>query len=146
MDSVKLQANEGSNNTKLAEVITAIGDKSYEDLEPFTVAILDGVRTLDLPIMLGMKIRSWWLRDDDSYYGIQKAASDISDINFLCMKMKQADRVVDDLVAGTLDLFLSVGGDKFQIPWDEDTEDQRELYELMIAPPSDEEEDELLDV
>ncbi|PWW63657.1 hypothetical protein C7212DRAFT_339835 [Tuber magnatum] len=40
---------------------------------------------------------------------------------------------------GTLDLFLSVGGNKFQVPWEEDTDEQREYYTLLMAPSDDEE-------
>ena len=32
----------------------------------------------------------------------------------------------------SLTIFLSVDGDKFQVPWEEDSEDQRECYLLMI--------------
>ncbi|KAG0138698.1 hypothetical protein HOY82DRAFT_595173 [Tuber indicum] len=31
--------------------------KTFEDIEPFTVTILDGVKTLDFPIALGIKIQ-----------------------------------------------------------------------------------------
>ena len=129
-----------------------IGEMTYEDLEPFTITIFDEIRTLDFPIALGIKIRCWFLRND-SASGILKQESDLSDIGFICQRMKQAGKMIDDVVAkaipigcynmklvedgledaGNLALFLSVGGHKFQVPWEEDTEDQRECYMLMVA-------------
>jgi len=130
-----------------------IGEKTYEDLEPFTITIFDKIKTLDFPIALGIKIRCWFLRNDETPLGIQKQESDLVDIGFICQRMEQAGKVVDDVVAkaipigcynmqlvkdclketGTLILFLSVGGHKFQVPWEEDSEDQRECYIEMMA-------------
>ncbi|RPA90266.1 hypothetical protein L873DRAFT_1795580 [Choiromyces venosus 120613-1] len=67
--------------------------------------------------------------------------------------MKQAGQMVHDNVAkvipigcynmllvkdslegvGKLALFLSVDGQKFQVPWEEDTDEQREYFVLMTA-------------
>ncbi|RPA90280.1 hypothetical protein L873DRAFT_1795585 [Choiromyces venosus 120613-1] len=67
--------------------------------------------------------------------------------------MKQAGQMVDDNVAkvipmgcynmllvkdrlegvGKLALFLSVDGQKFQVPWEEDTDEQHEYFVLMTA-------------
>ncbi|RPA88599.1 hypothetical protein L873DRAFT_1824268 [Choiromyces venosus 120613-1] len=82
----------------------------------------------------------------------------MEDIAFICDKMQETNRVVDDVVAkailvgcynvqlvkdslqqlGTLDRFLSVGANKFHVPWEEDTDDQREYY-MMLMAASDEE-------
>ncbi|PUU80859.1 hypothetical protein B9Z19DRAFT_678509 [Tuber borchii] len=129
------------------------GEKTYEDLEPFTITISGKVKALDFPIALGIKIRCWYLRNDETPNGIQKKESDLVDIDFICRMMEQAGRVVDDVVAkvipigcynmqlvkdrlekdGKLARFLSVGGHKFQVPWEEDSEDQREFYLELIA-------------
>ncbi|PUU80875.1 hypothetical protein B9Z19DRAFT_1191536 [Tuber borchii] len=130
-----------------------IGEKTYEDLEPFTITIFDEIKTLDFPIALGIKIRCWFLRDEETPLGIQKQESDLVDIGFICERMEQAGKVVDDMVAkaipiscynmqlvkdclkdtGSLALFLSVGGHKFQVPWEEDSEEQRGYYMEMMA-------------
>jgi len=110
---------------------------------------------LDFPISLGVKIRCWFLRSD-SEQGIQKQESDLEDIDFICKEMEKTGRVVDDVVAkvipiscynmqlvkdsleaGNLDRFPAIGGNKFQVPWDEDTEDQRECYTILMADAED---------
>jgi len=131
---------------------SVIGDKTYEDLEPFTTTILDGVKALDLPIALGIKIRCWYMRGDDDH-GLRKQRSDLEDIAFISRRMRETGKVVDNVVAkaipvgcysmqlvkyslevaGCLDQFLVVGGDRFQVSWEDDSEDQREWYTLLIA-------------
>ena len=130
---------------------TVIDGKTYEDLEPFTVTIFNVIKTLDFPIALGIKIRCWYLRSD-SPAGAAKQDSDLSDIIFICERMKKEGKVVDDVVAGAvpigcynmllvkdclkvtghLTLFLSVGGNRFQVSWEEDGDDQREYYMMAM--------------
>ncbi|PUU75510.1 hypothetical protein B9Z19DRAFT_1131166 [Tuber borchii] len=108
---------------------------------------------VDILETLGIKIRCCFLHNDETPGGIQKQASDLVDITFICDKMKLPGKVVDDEVAkailigcfnmqlvkdrlkemGSLALFLSVGGDKFQVPWEEDSEEQHEYYLELIA-------------
>ncbi|CUS15477.1 unnamed protein product [Tuber aestivum] len=134
-------------------LVKVVDDLTFEDLEPFTITIQDGIRTLDFPIALGIKIRCFYLRNDETSAGLEKQRSDLYDIRFICGKMEEASRVVDDIVAkairvgcynmalvkhaleesGDLAVFLSVGGTKFQVPWEEDTEDQREYFALLEA-------------
>jgi len=129
-----------------------IGDKTYQDLEPFTVTILGGIRTLDYPISLGIKIRCWYMRSETGP-GLLKKESDLMDIAFICNKMQGMGRVVGAAEAkaipigcynmllaktdlernGKLEVFLAVGGDKFQVPWEDDTEEQREYYMMEMA-------------
>ncbi|RPA92294.1 hypothetical protein L873DRAFT_1710812 [Choiromyces venosus 120613-1] len=124
-----------------------IGDKTFEDLEPFTIIIQDGVKTLDFPIALRIKIRCFYLRNDETSSGTYK-----QDVKY-SGKMKQAGQVVDDNVAkvipiccynmllvkdclvgaGKLALFLSVDGPRFQVPWEEDTDTQREYFMLKTS-------------
>jgi len=140
-----------------------IGDRSFEDLDPFTITILGGIKTLNLPISLGIKIRCWFMRNDEVESGQRKQISDLHDIGFICIEMQKMNMVVDNTVAkvipvgpynmqlvkdaleqvGTLDLFLSVGGDKFlQHPWEEDSDDQWE-YDMLLRGPGDDEEDQV---
>ncbi|PWW76602.1 hypothetical protein C7212DRAFT_47557, partial [Tuber magnatum] len=112
---------------------SAVGDRTFEDLEPFTITTLCGIKTLDFPIALGIKIRCFYLRNDDDY-GIRKQESELYDIRFIyeivakaipigCYNMLVKDRLG---ARGDLALFLSIGGHKFQVPWEEDTDDQHE--------------------
>jgi len=130
-----------------------VDGKTFEDLEPFTIIILDGVKTLDLPIALGIKIRCWFLRNEEVAAGRLRQESDILDIIFICNKMQREGRVVDDVVVkaipvgcynmllveecledtGHLAVFLAVGGHRFQVPWEEDSDDQREYYTMMMV-------------
>jgi len=91
--------------------------------------------------------------------GLLKKESDLMDIVFICNKMQGMGRVVDAVEAkaipigcynmllaktdlernGKLEVFLAVGGDKFQVPWEDDTEEQREYYMMEMA--SEEEDD-----
>ncbi|CUS13317.1 unnamed protein product [Tuber aestivum] len=76
-----------------------IGDKSFEDLEPFTITILGGIKTLDLPISLGIKIRCWFMRNDEVEPGLRKQISDLEDIDFICNQMQKTNRVVNNALA-----------------------------------------------
>jgi len=55
----------------------------------------------------------------------------------IALIVKQSPEVKDSLEAGNLDRFLAIGGNKFQVPWDEDTEDQRECYTILMADAED---------
>ncbi|PWW73762.1 hypothetical protein C7212DRAFT_346707 [Tuber magnatum] len=147
----KLYAMAGETEFPVDILETVIGDKTFEDLEPFTIPILGGIRTLDFPIALGIKIRSFFLRNDEVEAGCKKADSDIYDIIWITESIKGQGRMIDDVVAkaipvgcynmllvkqrlgdtGALSDFLSIGGQKFQVPWEEDTDDQREYYGMM---------------
>ena len=47
-----------------------------------------------------------------------------------CYNMQLVKDSLQDI--GGLDRFLTVGGNKFQVPWDEDTDDQRECYTILM--------------
>lgn len=139
-----------------------IGDRSFQDLEPFTMTILGGIRTPKLPISLGIKIRCWFMRNDEDESGRRKQLTDLEDIGFICAEMQKINIVVESALAkvipvgcynmglikdaleqvGTLDLFLSVGGDKFLQPsWEEDSDDEWEYDILLRGPGDDKDED-----
>lgn len=126
-----------------------VGGMSYEDLVPYTYA-LDGTPTFSLPVALGVKIKTWYSRED-SKKGWKKQSSDLVDILFLCHKMKDMGLNVTLEVAkmfpvgcytmlllitelremGHLKDFEDVGGREFLVPWDDDTAEQREYFEVM---------------
>ena len=76
------------------------------------------------------------------------------DIMFICYKMQEMGRVVNSAEAkaipigcynmllakmhlernGKLEAFLAVGGHKFQVPWEEATEEQREQCSQPGSP------------
>lgn len=59
---------------------------SYEDIMPHTHDP-DGTPTLPLPIALGVKLKTWYLRQDTED-GWKKLATALTDIRFLCRKLK----------------------------------------------------------
>lgn len=63
------------------------GELSYEDLMPHTHSA-DGTPTLSLPTALGVKIKTWYSRQDTTE-GCIKQSTDPTDIGFLCNKMKR---------------------------------------------------------
>ena len=50
-------------------------------------------------VALGVKIRCYYMRDDQTQNGIDKQRSDIADIIFISKKMKELGLKVDDDVA-----------------------------------------------
>ncbi|KAG0138723.1 hypothetical protein HOY82DRAFT_2445 [Tuber indicum] len=91
--------------------------------------------------------------DDEVEEGRRKEMSDIMDVVFIRARMQQLGKRVDTMVAnavrvgcytmqlvkdtserkGYLTLFLPVGGDRFQVAWEDDTDDKREFYTLLTA-------------
>lgn len=100
---------------------------------------------------LGVKLRCWHLRADDSN-GTAKQKTDLQDVIFLATSMRKQGIQVDSSVAAKVEishynllavrlrlrnkeveLLREVGCNKFLRKYDDDTEDQRELYEAMGA-------------
>ncbi|PUU75509.1 hypothetical protein B9Z19DRAFT_1131165 [Tuber borchii] len=69
------------------------------DLDPENIPALGEIKTSGCPIALGIKIRCWFLRNGETPLGIQKQELDLVDIGFICEKIEQAGKVVDDVVA-----------------------------------------------
>jgi hypothetical protein len=105
---------------------------------------------LTLQMSLGVKLKCWYLRQEDEN-GMKKA-SDLQDIVFVAKKMKGEGIEVDHSSAAALEichynlllvrleledmdieLLQAVGCSKFLKKYDEDTPDQKELYEAMGA-------------
>ena len=76
-----------------------IGDKCFEDLEPFSTTILGGIKTLNFPISLGIKIYCWFMCNDEAESGLRKQISDHDDICFIFNQMQKMNSVVDNVVA-----------------------------------------------
>ncbi|KAJ5945314.1 hypothetical protein N7516_005482 [Penicillium verrucosum] len=104
---------------------------------------------------LAMKVKCFYLRQDDEN-GHKKRESDIFDIRFLCKVMLQKSEFVSDDCANKfkfghyhlLELrqelgpeatarFIRVGGRKFILPWDQNSEDQREYFCVFAEPGAD---------
>ena len=103
-----------------------------------------------MPVALGVKIKTWYAREV-SEKGWEKQSFDLQDIVFLCRKMKDMGLSVTVEVAkmfpvgcytmllvttelqevGHLKDFEDVGGREFLIPWDENTAEQKEYFEMM---------------
>jgi hypothetical protein len=88
-------------------------------------------------------------------HGGNKRHSDIIDAQFLCNAMANRDERVSDACAarskfgyfhmlefreelgrGSLDMFLQIRGRRFLLPWEENTQEQRDYYECFADPGS----------
>ena len=80
------------------DILTEIIDhKTFDDLISHTVIIGDNIM-LTLPMSLGVKLRCWYLRQEDEN-GVAKKISDLRDILFVARKMKGAGIEVDHISA-----------------------------------------------
>lgn len=133
------------------DILTEIVDhKTYDDLIRHTV-ITGGNIMMTLPVSLGVKLKCWYLRQEDEN-GMRKKRSDLQDIVFLARKMKGEGIEVDHNSAAVLkichynlllirlelekrdvELLQAVGCSRFLKKYDENTSDQKELYEVMGA-------------
>jgi hypothetical protein len=133
------------------DILTEIVDhKTYDDLIRHTV-ITGGNIMMTLPVSLGVKLKCWYLRQEDEN-GMRKKRSDLQDIVFLARKMKGEGIEVDHDSAAVLkichynlllirlelekrdvELLQAVGCSRFLKKYDENTSDQKELYEVMGA-------------
>ncbi|KAN0067926.1 hypothetical protein V8E54_013854 [Elaphomyces granulatus] len=105
--------------TNPENIITDIGGgKGYEDLLRQT-ADVSGNLIPTLSMSLGIKLRCWYLRSDDDY-GLAKRVSDLQDVIFVATLMRGN---------------AAVDCSKFLQKYEDNTPDQRELYELMGAKP-----------
>ena len=140
----------GPRSLKL-DILTEIVDhKTFEDLISHTTIVGDNIM-LTLPMSLGVKLRCWYLRQEDEN-GMRKKGSDLEDIVFVATKMREQGIEVDHNSAAVLkichynlllirleleeedvELLQAVGCSRFLKKYDEDTPDQKELYEAMGA-------------
>jgi hypothetical protein len=140
----------GPRSLKLDILTKIIDNKTFDDLIRHT-AIIDGNIMLTLPMSLGVKLKCWYLRQEDEN-GIAKKRSDLWDIVFVARKIKGEGLEVDHNSAAALkichynlllirlelgerdtELLQAVGCSRFLQKYDENTPDQRELYEAMGA-------------
>jgi hypothetical protein len=106
---------------------------------------------LTLSMSLGVKLRCWYLRQDDEN-GQSKKKSDLLDVVFVARKMKREGIEVDHNSAAALkithynlllirlelgerdvELLRAVGCSRFLKKYDENSVDQKEYYEAMGA-------------
>jgi hypothetical protein len=142
----------GPESLKL-DILTEIVDhKTYGDLISHTTIVSDNI-ILTLPVSLGVKLKCWYLRQEDEN-GMAKKSSDLRDIVFIARKMKGEGVEVDHNSAavlkichynlllirleleegqGDIELLQAVGCSRFLKKYDDNTPDQKELYEAMGA-------------
>ena len=139
-----------SGSLKLDILTQIIGDKTFDDLIHHTT-IISGNIMLTLPMSLGVKLKCWYLRQEDEN-GIKKKRSDLQDIVFVARKMKSKGIQVDyntaaalkichynlllirlELGEGDTELLRATSCSRFLKKYDENTLDQRGLYEAMGA-------------
>jgi hypothetical protein len=140
----------GSTSLKLDILTKIIDDKTFDDLIGHTVIVGNNIM-LTLPVSLGVKLHCWYLRAEDEN-GIAKKKSDLRDIVFIAKLMKGEGIEVDHKSAAVLkichynlllirlelkkrhvELLQAVGCGRFLKKYDENTPDQKELYEAMGA-------------
>lgn len=135
------------------DILTDIVDgKRFTDLIHYTINA-NGNLMLTVPMSLGVKLKCWYLRAEDDN-GMRKKKTDIEDIRFLANLMRKRGTQVDSRASAELkichynlllirfelrgqDVYVlrSVGCSKFLKNYDDNTPDQRELYEAMGAGP-----------
>jgi len=148
---VKPSSSSPSSQSLKLDILTEIVDhKTFDDLIRHT-AITGGNIMMTLPVSLGVKLRCWNLRQEDEN-GMAKKRSDLRDIVFIARKMKGEGIEVDhdsaavlkichynlllirlELEERDIELLQAVGCSRFLKQYDENTPDQKELYEVMGA-------------
>ena len=145
----KPHINTTNSRIPLSILTNFIGGLSFDKLKPFTMEHSFG-RVLAYPVALGVKIRCYYMRDDQTQNGIDKQSSDIFDIIFISEKMKELGIKVNDDVAalipvncynmllvrstiegrkeGASAVFEEVGGSKFEMEWEGNTDDQKKIF------------------
>ena len=133
------------------DILTDIVDgKGFNDLIHHTTNV-NGNLMLTLPMSLGVKLKCWYLRQEDEN-GMHKKGTDMQDIFFLADLMRNYGIQVDSRSAAELkichynlllirlesadhdvELLRSVGCSKFLREYEDNTPEQRELYEAMGA-------------
>jgi hypothetical protein len=102
-----------------------------------------------------LKVQCFYLRQDDKN-GEKKRGSDVNDIKFLVKGMVKRSEFVSDACAHMfkfghyhlLELrqalgaertsdFIRVGGRKFMLPWDQNSEAQKEYFSCFAEPGAD---------
>ncbi|KAI9772383.1 MAG: hypothetical protein M1839_002462 [Geoglossum umbratile] len=134
------------------DILTGILEEvTLDDLAGYTT-VVGGITMLTLPVNLAVKIRCWYSRAEDEN-GLRKKRTDLEDILFLAKSMQaQGVRVRRgffpeglrichynpllvrfEITKAETQLLLDIGCSDFLKEYDDNTEDQRELYELMGA-------------
>ena len=118
----------------------AVERMTFEQAHPHCLTIKE-VKVPKPDYSLAMKVQCFYLRQDDEN-GEKKRASDLRDIEFLLSEMVKRSEFVSDACAHKfkfghyhlLELrqelgaehFIRVGGRKFMLPWDQNSEAQKE--------------------
>lgn len=121
----------------------------FNTLKRFSL-IKNGIWIPSLALSLGLKIRCWYLRNEDTQ-GERKKLTDMFDIRFLAGRMRDEGKVVSTEEAAavpvncynmllvvtelhdlnSLETFDHIGGRNFEVDWAENTEAQIENYLLF---------------
>jgi len=123
--------------------------KGFNDLIHHTTNV-GGNLMLTLPMSLGVKLKCWYLRAEDEN-GMNKKRTDMEDILFLANLMRNQGIQIDSSAAELkichynlllvrlelsdhqVELLRTLGCSKFLQKYEDNTADQRELYEAMGA-------------
>lgn len=114
-----------------------------------------GIRIPNLEYALAMKIKCFYLRQDDEN-GQNKRRGDIFDVEFLSRRMVQHSQAITDQCAEkfqfgvfhilelreelsreALKNFIKIGGRKLILPWERNTLEQREYFECFAEGGAD---------
>lgn len=133
------------------DILTDIVEgKGFNDLINHTTNV-GGNLMLTLSMSLGVKLKCWYLRAEDEN-GMNKKSTDMEDIFFLANLMRNQGVQIDPSAAAELkichynlllvrleladhqvELLRTLGCSKFLQKYEDNTADQRELYEAMGA-------------
>ncbi|KAJ2930381.1 hypothetical protein H1R20_g6687, partial [Candolleomyces eurysporus] len=129
---------------------TFAGDQfAYEDMNPFT-DLQSGAKLLRLDFALAVKLLCLWSRTEDEK-GDLKRGRDAEDISFLVEAMERKGMTVSDdcaqkfrlqyyqifvirswLPTETVDRLVRIGVRNLLVPWEENTDSQKEDYAAAI--------------
>ncbi|OAX78741.1 hypothetical protein ACJ72_06951 [Emergomyces africanus] len=139
----------GDGETVTVDILTtAVETVTLENLGHNLLSV-GRIRIPNLDYALAMKIKCFYLRQDDEN-GQEKRRGDAFDVEFLCRRMVLDAQTISDQCAEKfkfgfyhiLELrqelsdqavsdFISIGGRKLILPWEQNTPEQREYFEYF---------------
>jgi hypothetical protein len=155
VEGFEVVAGKLSYRSVVIDLLTTIDDRFAYDQVDGHVRYVRGVRLLQPDFALAVKIRCFYLRQEDAK-GLQKRRSDLLDAVFWAEMLKEARQTISDTCAAlfkigyyhALFIRLNLRPDDFQklvdvgfgrllIPWEENTPEQREYYSEFAAEETD---------
>ncbi|KAF5863450.1 hypothetical protein ETB97_010081 [Aspergillus alliaceus] len=155
VEGFEVMAGKLSYRSVIIDLLTTIDDRFVYDQVDGHVRYVNGVRLLQPDFALAVKIRCFYLRQEDAK-GLQKRQTDLMDAVFWAEMLNKTRQTISDTCAAlfkigyyhALLIRLNLHPDKFQklvdvgferllIPWEKNTPEQREYYSEFAAEGTD---------